>query len=435
MKTRLSLFASCLLTAALFAADECADRCGGHAAEKDAHGHAAAPKTLDELFKAECEHKIPQHTCDECRYELGLVKLDPSLLRTAERPGGLIAIEPARKRRAQELLPLNGEIALNASALTHVSPRVSGAVRAIRVELGRRVKAGDVLFEMESPELGLALGAYRKNKALAALTLKNLEREQTLAAQKLSPQADVVEAQMKYDEYRIELESAENALRVMGLDHAALAALTARDATGSRARLPVLAPQDGTVIEMHVDPGETLTAGKEVLTIADLSTVWVWLSLYERDLARLLDENKKGAVRVRVTTLAFPGRTFDGAVDLIGATVDEGDRTVKVRATLKNAEALLRPGMFCAATAVFETSEQVLAVPKEALMTDEGKSFVFRMVRDGFALRTDVEVGRTFADGVEVTSGLAEGDRIVTEGAFVCKSDVLKAKMGAGCAD
>ena len=430
MKTLLSLL-FLLPAAALFAADECADHC----AEKDGHGHAAAPKTLDELFKAECEHKIPQYTCDECRYELGLVKLDPSLLRTAERPGGLIAVESAQKRRAQELLPLNGEIALNASALTHVSPRVSGAVRAIRVELGRTVKAGDVLFEIESPELGLALGAYRKNKALAALAKKNLEREQALAAQKLSPQADAVEAQMKYDEYRIELEFVENALHIMGLDDAALGALTAHDAKGKGALLPVLAPQGGTVIEKHVDPGETLAAGKEVLTIADLSSVWVWLSLYERDLARLLVESKKGPLRVQVTTLAFPGRTFEGAVDLIGATVDESDRTVKVRATLKNEEGLLRPGMFCAANAVFETREQVLAVPKEALMSDEGKSFVFRTVRDGFALRTDVEVGRTFADCVEVKSGLAEGDRIVTEGAFVCKSDVLKAKMGAGCAD
>jgi cobalt-zinc-cadmium efflux system membrane fusion protein len=424
----LLLLSAALSAAALSAAETCADGCGGH-------GGAAAPKTVDALFAAKCEHDILQHTCDECRYELGLVKVDPTLLRTAERPGGLLAIEPAQKRLAQELLPLNGEVALNAAALTHVSPRVSGAVRAIHVELGRPVKKGDVLFEIESPELGLALGAFRKNKALAALALKKLEREQALAAQKLSPQADAEEAQMKYEEYRIELGSAENALHVMGLDDAAVASLTADSATGKGARLPVLAPQDGTVIEQHVDPGETLAAGKEVLTIADLSSVWVWLSLYERDLARLLGEAKKGAVRVRVTTLAFPGRTFDGAIDLVGATVDEGDRTVKVRATLKNQETLLRPGMFCAANAVFETQERVLAVPKDALMADEGKRFVFRIVRDGFALRTDVEVGRTFADSVEVTSGLAEGERIVTAGAFVCKSDVLRAKMGAGCAD
>ncbi|MEI7902733.1 MAG: efflux RND transporter periplasmic adaptor subunit, partial [bacterium] len=68
-------------------------------------------------------------------------------------------------------------------------------------------------------------------------------------------------------------------------------------------------------------------------------------------------------------------------------------------------------------------------------LSDEGKHFVFRMVRDGFALRTDVEVGREFADRFEVPHGLSEGEKIVTAGAFVLKSDVLRAKMGAGCAD
>jgi len=426
--TVISLFSALLTVSPLLAEDD------GHGPD-DGHGHAAAPKTADELFTVKCEHDILHYTCEECRYELGLVKIDPSLVRSAENAKGLFTFESVQKRVAQTLLPMNGEVALNASALTHVSPRVPGTVRTIKVDLGRQVKKGDVLFEIESPELGLAVGAYRKNQALAALALKNFEREKALAAQKLSPAADVVEAQMKYDEYRIELESAANALHVMGLDDAAVAALTADGATGKGARLPVFAPQSGTVIQKHLDPGETVEAGKDVLTIADLSSVWVWMSVYERDLARLLAEAKKGPVRVQVSTLAFADMTFEGVIDLVGAEVDEGDRTVKVRATLKNPDALLRPGMFCEANAVFETQEKVVAVPTGALLADEGKRFVFRLIREGFVLRTDVSVGRTFADSVEITGGLAEGEKIVTGGAFVCKSDVLRAKMGAGCAD
>jgi cobalt-zinc-cadmium efflux system membrane fusion protein len=376
-----------------------------------------------------------QYTCDECRYELGLVKIDPSLVRSADNRKGLLTLEPVQKRVAQTLLPMNGEIALNASALTHVSPRVPGTVRTIEVDLGQKVKKGDVLFEIESPELGHAVGAYRKYKALAGLALKNLEREKTLVAQKLSPEADAVEAQMAYDEFRIELESAANALRIMGLNDAAVAALTADGANGKGVCLPVLAPQGGTVIQKHLDPGEAVETGKDVLTIADLASVWVWMSVYERDLSRLLGEAKKGFPRVQITTLAFPDMTFEGAIDMVGAAVDEDDRTVKVRATLKNPDGLLRPGMFCAANLVFESQEKVVAVPKSALMADEGKPFVFRKIRDGFVLRTEVEAGRVFADSVEVLGGLSEGETVVTEGAFVCKSDVLRAKMGAGCAD
>ncbi len=402
---------------------------------EDKHDHSE-PKTRteEELFTVKCECNIPQYTCDECRYELGLVKLDASLI-AAPGKAGLVKVLPVTKRNAQSLLSLNGEIALNEAALWHVSPRVSGNVRAIKTDLGKTVKKGDVLFEIESPELGLAVGMYRKNKALAALALKNLEREKSLVAQKLSPEADAVDAQMKYDEYRVELESAGNALGVMGLDAKAIAALTADGQAGKPSVLPVQAPQSGTVIQKHLDMGETIERGKDVLTVADLSSVWVWLKVYEGDLAVLASEAKKGALRVQIAVSSLPERTFEGKIDLISAIMDEDTRTVKIRSVLANADGLLRPGMFCAANIVFETAEKVIAVPKNAVMFDEGKYFVFRMVRDGFALRADVEPGRVFADSIEITRGLNEGARIVTEGAFVLKSDVLRAKMGAGCAD
>ncbi|MDD2599157.1 MAG: efflux RND transporter periplasmic adaptor subunit [Kiritimatiellae bacterium] len=406
------------------------------AEDKHDHSHTEfRTPTADELFTVKCEHDIPQSSCDECRYELGLVKVDPSILIAPSKPGGLIRVEPVKKRDAQLLLPLNGEIALNEAALTHLSPRVSGTVRSIRTGLGKEVKTDDVLFEIESPELGLAVGAYRKNKALAALAVKNLEREKSLAAQKISPEADAVEAQMKYDEYRIELESAGNALAVMGLNAEAIATLTADDQIGKPCVLPVHAPQNGIIIQKHLDMGETIERGRDVLTIADLSSVWVWLEVYEDDLALLTSEAKKKALAVQITISSLPARIFESTIDLIGMTMNEETRTVSIRAVLDNTEGLLRPGMFCAANIVFETPEKVIAVPKNALMADEGKQFVFGMIRDGFAQRIDVETGRIFADSVEITAGLQEGALIAVEGAFLLKSDVLRSKMGAGCAD
>jgi cobalt-zinc-cadmium efflux system membrane fusion protein len=221
----------------------------------------------------------------------------------------------------------------------------------------------------------------------------------------------------------------------MGLDEATLETLTSDREKGKVFTLPVTVPQDGLVIQKHLDPGEATAAGKDVLTIADLSSVWVWLNVYEQDLARLLGEAKKGSPRVRITTLAFPEKTFEGEINLIGSMLDEHDRTIKVRAMLKNDDALLRPGMFCAAQVVFDTPEQILAVPTHAVVADAGKQFLFRLVRDHFALRTDVQVGRTFVESLEIVQGVSEGDKIVGRGAFLLKSDVLREKMGAGCAD
>ncbi|MEI7437209.1 MAG: efflux RND transporter periplasmic adaptor subunit [bacterium] len=397
----------------------------------------SAPKlrSLEELFTGECECKVPHYSCDKCRYELGLVKLDATLIRTAQNTNGLIVIKHVEKSVAQLFLLLNGEIALNQAAVTRVSPRISGIVRTVYVEQGAQVKKDEILLEIESAELGHAIGGYRKNKALSALALKNLERENMLAKKMISPEIDRLDAQIKYDEYRLELESARNTLAVMGLNGSAIDSLTSDANAGNIGTLPVRASLSGSVIKKNVTPGEAVEAGKELMVIADLSTVWVWMSLYEQDLARLIGEANKAAPRVRITTGAFPDKTFEGVVDLIGSTMDEDSRTVKVRALLKNSEALLRPGMFCEARVAFATQEKVVAVPKNALLSDEGKHFVFRLIRDGFALRTDVEVGREFADSVEVTGGLSGGEKIVTEGAFVLKSDVLRAKMGAGCAD
>jgi cobalt-zinc-cadmium efflux system membrane fusion protein len=462
MNTPLLIFitATGLAAAPLFAADTCcppskggrpgapslpsagpatpaADRAAPPEPPHDEGGHdrGAASRTLDDIFAARCEHDIPTHTCEACRYELGLVKIDPSLVRTEGKPDGLLALGSVKRVKAQTLLLLNGEIALNANTQARVAPRVSGIVRDIRADLGAAVEKGDTLFDIESPELARAAGAYRKYTALAALALKNLERERALAEKQISPQADVVEAQMRYDEYRIELDAAAGELAVMGLDAASIAALAADGSPGRVGTLPVRAPLSGTVIERHLTPGGVVETGAGLLTVADLSTVWVWLSLYERDLARLLDETRKSPVRVRVRTAAFPDAAFEGVIDLVGTQVDEDDRTVKVRATLKNPDGRLRPGMFCTADAVYETADQVLAVPKSALMADEGVSFVFRRIRDGYVLRTDVKPGRVFADSVEILDGIAEGETVVTDGAFVCKSDVLRAKMGAGCAD
>lgn len=421
----------CLFTGLAFLMTQ--SDCRAH--DDHGHNHSGHNMSVEEIFSVECEHDMAQHACAECRYELGLVKLDPDLMHGSASGNELFRTDRIGRRDLQQSLSLNGEIALNATRLTHVSPRISGVVQAIHAQLSDVVNEGDVLFEIESPELGIALGTYRKNKALAELTRQHVEREKTLVEQKLSSRADLVEAMMRHEEYRIELESAHNILHTMGLSDELIAGMTETDMTGKGARLPVRAPQSGTVIEFHLEQGETLEAGKEIITIADLSSVWLWMSVYERDLERITEENRAGEIPLRIKTLAFKDRVFEGKIDLIGSLLDVNDRTVKVRATLDNADRFLRPGMFCTVDALFRTDEAVLAAPRTAVLSDEGHSFVFRIVRDGYALRTDIETGRTFGDWVEILEGLDEGQQIITAGAFVCKSDVLREKMGAGCAD
>ena len=110
---------------------------------------------------------------------------------------------------------------------------------------------------------------------------------------------------------------------------------------------------------------------------------------------------------------------------------------VKVRATIENPDRALRPGMFCEATINLGDGqvEEVLAVPRSAVLSDEGKDFVFKHWKGDFFVRQDVRKGREFFGVVELLEGLEGGETVVADGAFLLKSDVLREKMGAGCAD
>ena len=115
--------------------------------------------------------------------------------------------------------------------------------------------------------------------------------------------------------------------------------------------------------------------------------------------------------------------------------MDEQTRTVKVRAVIDNRDGLLRPGMFCEVAIQIGSEEDVLSIPKSALLSDEGVTFVYKHWRDDYYVRRPVQKGREFSESVEITEGIAPGEVIVTDAAFLLKSDTLRSKMGAGCAD
>ncbi|MFA6174933.1 MAG: efflux RND transporter periplasmic adaptor subunit, partial [Kiritimatiellales bacterium] len=257
--------------------------------------------------------------------------------------------------------------------------------------------------------------------------------ETRLMEQQVGSGQDVIDAQMAFEQHRTDLKASEQMLRVLGLTQEDLAGARELDA----GRLPVRAPVSGTIIEKHAVTGEMVETGKDLMLLSDLSTVWVWANVHSRDLGKLLAAEKSGPIAVDITVDAFPGRAFKGNLDYVGATMSEQTRTVKVRATVDNSGLELRPGMFCSATISLGSgqADNVLAVPRSAVFADEGKPFVFKHWKDDFYVRQDVKRGREFSGMVEILDGLQAGETVVAEGAFLLKSDVLREKMGAGCAD
>lgn len=409
--------------------------------DADGHGHAAEPATapsasIEERVSVKCEHDVPTYRCAECRYEVGVVKLDASLLKR-EDGGGLVRTQSVARTKVFPTLPATGEIAMNENASVHISPRIAGIIESVPVDIGARVEAGDILLVMASVELGKVLVDYKRNRTLSDLSGKILARETRLREQKVGSEQDTIAAQMTYEQHRTDLEASEQTLHVLGLTEGDLTAMHESSHGPRVGRLSVRAPAAGTIVEKHAVTGEMAEPGKDLMLLSDLTTVWVWANVHSRDLARLLVATKRGPMAVEISVDAFPGRQFKGMLDYVGATMNEQTRTVRVRATVENHDLDLRPGMFCEATISLGNgqAEEVLAAPRSAVLSDEGKSFVFKHWKDDFFVRQDVRTGREFFGMVEIIEGLQAGDTVAAEGAFLLKSDVLREKMGAGCAD
>jgi len=140
-------------------------------------------------------------------------------------------------------------------------------------------------------------------------------------------------------------------------------------------------------------------------------------------------------VPAALTTTAYPGETFSGAVDFVSPVMDEASRTAKLRIKASNPGGRLLAGMFVTVKMFLPGDEETAAVPETAVLEDEGRAFVFVHHHDDYYVRRPVETGRTWPDWTEIVVGLSGGETIVADGSFLMKSDVLRSKMGAGCAD
>lgn len=416
------------------------DGCGGEAlAEHDEHddqddhaGHdhgAFETASLDELEAVTCEHDVAIVACDECRYEAGVVKIEPALAES------LIETAAAEEIARRDVLSFTGQVEVDRTRAIDVLPAGGGQVKQVLRLLGERVEQGDVLAVIHSPDFGQAKADFLETQAQLELARTSAEREKTLYEDQVSSQSEYLEAAGAFKRAEAAYAAAQKRLTLFGLSEDEIAAVDQQQENGAFADLTLRAPQAGTIIAQNVSAGQLVDASEALYSIADLSNLWVWCDVYEKDLAALHEALAAGAslpatVRVR----AFESAEFAGTVDLVGSVMDERTRTVKMRVQAANDGARLRPGMFARVEVTLPGEGRMTVVPRHAVMSDAGQSFVFRHWKENLWVRQDVTVGSVVGDRAQITGGLDAGDSVVTSGAFMLKSDILREKMGAGCA-
>lgn len=385
-------------------------------------GRKAAEAPKAEAPKPEAERADEHGTMPE------EVKLTPAAITEA----GIDTwkVEPVN---LEHLLTLNGTVAYDENRLLQVAAHVKGRVAAILVDLGARVAKEAPLLVLESMELGKVREELVKALTDLRVAVRAYDRAKRLVDGKAISTGEFQSREGDYLLKKATAESAERALRLVGEPDEEIARIRSTVESGSPVafpdgpRLTIRAPFGGRVIERKATQGSLVEALQPLLTLADLSSTWVFLQAYEKDLAVL-----RVGLPVTLRSEAYAQESFKGRIDFLGSVVDAATRTVRLRATVANHHEKLRPGMFVKAQLdIPQTYEEgkVVAVPQSALQSLEGRTHVFVQKEPGVFVRRAVEVGHTFEGFTEIYSGVKGGDVVVTEGSFVLKSEFAKATL------
>ncbi|MBI3797075.1 MAG: efflux RND transporter periplasmic adaptor subunit [Deltaproteobacteria bacterium] len=350
----------------------------------------------------------------------GVVRLSPAALRSLT-----LKIAPVERRPLTEDVRVTAVIKPNENRLAHVGPRIAGRVVEVRKLLGDTVKEGDVLAVLDSVELGKAKADYLKFQALTSVQEKNYQRARRLFEQQISSQKEVLEAEAAYLSAKAEFEAAHATLHLYGLSNKDTHRLTWQ-AKEPISQFPLRSPFSGIVAEKDLTIGEVMSPERSVYTIADLSTLWIQLDVYEKDLAKVQVGQDVG-----LTTESYPQENFHGSVTYIGSLLNEATRTALARVEIPNPQGLLKPGMF--ATAIISAQEHGatagLIIQESAVQRVEEETVVFISRGDGMFSKRRVVLGKKGDGWVEIREGMQEGEQVVTEGSFTLKSELLKASL------
>jgi len=309
--------------------------------------------------------------------------------------------ESAALRELKRTLRVTGRIEIDERRLHTIAPRFEGWVEHLYVNTtGQAVTKGQALFDVYSPEL---VSAQREH-ALALQGLAALKDADDDAKQSMQQLADA------------------SAARLQNWSMADVHA----DTGDSRPRVTFRAPASGIVLEKKAVQGMRFMPGEMLYQIADLSSVWVIAEVPEQDIGQV----NLGSP-TQVTVDAWPERTFDGKVAFIYPTLNSATRTVQVRIEIANPKALLKPAMFANAQIATGKAGKMLTVPTSAVIDSGTKQTVLVRLAEGrFEPRT-VALGSRSDDYVEVLSGVAEGEEVVTSANFLLDSESnLKAALG-----
>jgi cobalt-zinc-cadmium efflux system membrane fusion protein len=325
-----------------------------------------------------------------------------------------LKIEPVAEVVASTTEPLNGKIGFDENYTSRISSPVLGRAIKIHAQLGDRVKAGQALLTIDSPDMGSAVADYRKASADLDLKRKALERSKVLVDGGVVAHKELESAQADMAQSQAEAERTKSRLHNLGINHA----------TFGNESFTLKAPMAGMIVDRQINIGNEVRpdAANPLFIITNPDHLWAIIDLPERDLSKV---SLGQTLSIKVD--AYPDEEFQGKVQSIGTMLDPVSRRVQVRCSVES-KGKLRPEMYARVTPLSMAQQKVIRIPNSALITEGLYSYVFVETSHGHIQKRRVTLDLQGRDYATIKDGLKAGERVVTKGAILINSELAAGK-------
>jgi cobalt-zinc-cadmium efflux system membrane fusion protein len=307
-----------------------------------------------------------------------------------------VLIDTVKEASALTQITLTGSIAPDENKMVKVFPMVSGVAQDVHVQLGDVVQKGQTLAILKSAEMAAFTKDYISSEADIRNTRRILESTQDMYKSGLASQKDLEQAQSDYQKAVAE-----------GKRAGAVIQINKSNSNGYEVKTPIT----GFVVERNLTNNTQVRAdnSQNLFTIADLSTVYVLVNVYESDISKIQTGDP-----VKITTLSYPDKVFDGKIDKIDNMLDPDNKVMHARIKINNPGNLLKPQMFANILIKAKSGENLPFINSNALVFDNDKNYV--IVADGSKAKVHiqpVEIDKTVEDRAYIGKGLKPGDRVI----------------------
>jgi cobalt-zinc-cadmium efflux system membrane fusion protein len=383
----------------------------------------------------------------ESASEKHAIEQNPNLIKLSASAAKLAAIKSFTVGSKANIsqIETTGQIRADENRVFHINSIVAGRVVKDNVVLGKVIREGDELAVIQNLDLARTYGDYihqahqneidvEEARARLDLANKNVERISRLSKEGIVAEKDVFQTQNQQKLLQIELSGLqEHAIHIRGEAQALLSAFGINldeierkgiDPHEIKTGSPLLSPRAGVVIQKNVTVGDVVNPAQPLYVVADLSQVWLDISIYDKDL-----EKVKEGQSVAFHSDSLPTLNFMGKISYIQPSAGDGTRTFLARASLPNPHLVLKPGMFGQIKITGIGAESRPFLPDEAIQRYGHEEFVFLDLGNNTYIKRVVALGERLGDGNLVSSGIKSGDKVVGSGSFKLKSELLKSEI------